>query len=151
MDTTTGTWEAFRQLAPKAQAELALATMRDIVAEAGADYVYVKPDGYHCAYVAPGADGQPSASCLIARVLTRLGLPLAELAKWDMGGESALGYGIHFGTSAHVVAESLGLSELTGEVLNAGQSAQDEGRVWGDALAEAEATCARETDVTYVP
>lgn len=102
--------------------ETVLSTMEEVVAEFGEDYVYVEPgdpedDSYGCLYAHEGGP-----SCLIAHVLTRLDVPLSELAEYE-------------GNSAIYLAEDLlGLSNSVANVLQAAQSEQDTGGTWGEAL-----------------
>jgi hypothetical protein len=56
--------------------------LRQIIEEYGADHVY-EPPGLVCVYVEQSAEGS-KPSCIIAQILTRLGLPLDELADYEM-------------------------------------------------------------------
>lgn len=95
-----------------------------VVAEVGRDFVYVPPGGVGemCRYEHEGA-----ASCLVGRVLKRLGATLQDLRECESAGS--------VGTE---VARRCGLS-ISIRALNAlytAQQAQDHGATWGKALAD---------------
>lgn len=98
-----------------------LHTLREVVAEKGAGYVYPeseKDDTGSCRY---RYEGKPS--CIIGHVLDRLGFGVGE--SWEQ-------------TKASFVLRPLGASPSVQRLADAAQLAQDEGRSWGEALAEAE-------------
>jgi hypothetical protein len=117
----------------KATEAQVMSTLRAVVAERPG-YVYNAPEhmrtednGNECFYVhVDRHGGRPEAGCLIGAVLSRLGVPLAELAKWE-----------HFGVSvmAGAVVEA---SVDVVSVLAIAQDRQDNGATWAKALAAAE-------------
>ena len=90
-------------------------TLREVVAERGADYVHRGP----CVY---RRDDKPS--CLIGHVLDRLGVVTDK----DHEGTGAFGL-------LHLL---LGASEEVAGIAERAQDAQDNRRPWGEALAAAE-------------
>jgi hypothetical protein len=112
--------------------EVALDTLREVVAEAGEDYTYPPAmKGEACTYV---AGGKPS--CLIGRVLFKLGVPLERLEEADraQGGTGEPAFEL-LGTlkGEGVVDVDLDVRHLFSEA----QFAQDNGSCWGSALAAA--------------
>ena len=103
-----------------------LHTLRQVVAEKGADYVYTlpkteDPDGPNCLY----RDGD-KPSCLIGYALDRLGYTVPSNME---------------GWAASEVLAILSTPREVGRVADVAQAEQDEGHTWGEALkcAEAEA------------
>lgn len=111
-------------------AHQAIVALRGVVAEAGRDYRYEKIGG-ECRYV---HNGEPS--CGVGRVLVRLGLPIAELAKYE--GLSALGLGSYLTNNCEKRGLPLLLAEDASKVLDEFQHNQDQAAPWGDALDAAE-------------
>jgi hypothetical protein len=92
-----------------------LGIMREVVDEAGSDFTYQRiahgeRSWPKCYYVDNGC-----ASCLIGRVLEKLGWTIDQLL--EIEGKTPLSFGYKF-------------SELTKTVMNAAQSAQDRGCTW---------------------
>ena len=101
-----------------------LQAMEEVVKIHGESYIYRRPVGVDfCVYVDNG-----SASCLIAKVLYLLGVPLDRLAKCerkDIGAAYRTGWlGVH-------------ISEDALEVMTSAQWVQDHGSTWGQALNKA--------------
>jgi hypothetical protein len=94
--------------------------IRAIVAEFGEDYVYPRFEGDGCWYV---WDGKPS--CLIGRVLHRLGADIEALKSCDdLGGFQ----------EEILVMVDIDMSDLTLTALRYAQSQQDQRHSWGEAL-----------------
>lgn len=92
----------------------------EVVADAGIAYIYPSLDGSGCFYVY-----DDHASCLIGRVLFRLGAGLPELARCDDVG----------GISDRVLEiVDIEISEKAQQALRFAQSAQDQRATWGAAL-----------------
>lgn len=108
--------------------EAAMDALRDAVAEKGAEYVYPENEkiGISCSYV---WDGRPS--CIVGNALHRLGVSLDILGRFEM-------------TTAASVLDSLRYRKIlvvdteTRQAYDEAQTAQDDGRPWGEALAAAE-------------
>lgn len=112
--------------------EIMMGALRDVVA-AQPDYVYSAPahmvptDGsadIGCYYVHTDAEtGKKSPGCLIACALVRVGVPLESLVLWE-------------GDSAYAVVNGLidGLSNITRNVMERAQDAQDNGATWLDSF-----------------
>ena len=106
--------------------------MTDIVAEFGADYIYVKekrpnhvPENYSgCWYVSQ--DGK-EPSCLIGRVLYRMGVPLEILGQHE--GDAPNGPDL-----ITLLMDSYGFDHNTLNVLAFAQGMQDNGATWGKCL-----------------
>lgn len=110
----------------------AVALLRLVVFEKGADYVYVRPNpdrdtcvNFH--------DGQPS--CIVGHVLANLGVT----------GEKAEEFGIAGSQGVYDAVRSINASDLPWTinseaclVLGAAQAVQDAGGTWGEALEAAE-------------
>jgi hypothetical protein len=109
---------------------LVLDAMRAVVAEHGPDFVYEPPTGPEelCVNAHNGAP-----SCLIGRVLHRLGVPVALLERWP----SAPVVELLTNLKAELVVTA---SPDVAVVLSAAQSRQDGKYPWGEALAVAEQT-----------
>jgi hypothetical protein len=113
--------------------ELALSTLRDVVAERP-EYVYSAPDhmteqaeDMSCFYVHSDETGElVSAGCAVGVVLHRLGLPLEELEKEE-------------GATAWSLLRRRfpSLSSQTRNQFNLMQMCQDSGSPWGLAYAKA--------------
>lgn len=95
--------------------------LRTVVAE-NPDFVYEPPGGMDedCKYV---HDGAPS--CLVGHVMSRLGFPLVEFARFE-------------GQSPGQIDVALSISSRAADVLDIAQARQDVGESWGDALTAAE-------------
>lgn len=109
--------------------------MREVVAEQGADFIYedelgFRGEGAVCKYVHRSVDAAPAAphpGCLIGQALYRCGVPLEWLDRADSG---------YFGgTTASIVVEKLGFTELVAIAAGVAQRSQDSGDRWGLALA----------------
>lgn len=118
----------------------ALATLREAVAEKGADYIYTTPEGVQangnvvCSYVHNG--GEPG--CIVGNVLHRWGVGLDALLRIEGSTATILGSGVwHDGRTERY------LSRPVAGVLVAAQRAQDRGEPWGMALALAEEEASR--------
>lgn len=94
--------------------------LTEVVAEAGPDFVYKSP-GQYCRYE---YKGQPS--CLVGRVLNRLGVPVEALAGLDEDYPAV--------NDVDFVSLGLSLPDDAVIALQAVQEWQDEGNKWGDAL-----------------
>jgi len=115
----------------------ALAGLKVIVAEAGADFVYSKRgagetyDG-RCVYV---WDGEPD--CIVGKYLAKVGVPIDRLRKADSMG---------FGEPARALLHDLehqGMIDIEPDairLLQETQYHQDQGRTWGHSLSTAEYT-----------
>lgn len=156
-------WAAFLALPAAQQITVSMAAMADVVAEAGPEYVY-RPECETCSYVAGPScecndpvnpmhrvcsyvelrDDVECPSCLIARVLGRLGVSLAQLRDMDHLPEGTDGAGLSRGDTInarnlyHMPAHAE-LSWQVCAVWDQAQRAQD-GRMapWGVALAAAQ-------------
>jgi hypothetical protein len=106
-----------------------LAVIAEVVAEFGPDYVYQRKSGTNtgasCVYVYNGAP-----DCLAAKVLRKLGVPLADLAAFE--------------TKACNIFTGYGISSRALEVLNVAQMQQDRGFSWGLCLEAARTHAERE-------
>lgn len=120
----------------KLTADRAIELLREVVAEAGGDFVYKNEEGYRniCWYWHSGA-GKPG--CVVGRVLHRHGWSQADLVKIE-------GLAIEVAENTHEeLGDSLGfihgnVTEDAQRVLRVAQMAQDDGSPWGEALAKAE-------------
>lgn len=97
------------------ECERVLDVMLDVVNEAGPESIYQRitrgePGGSKCYYVDNGC-----TSCLIGRVLEKLGWTIDQLL--EIEGKTPISFGYKF-------------AELTKTVMNAAQSAQDRGFTW---------------------
>lgn len=96
------------------ECEHVLEIMREVVDEAGSDFTYQRiahgEQQPKCYYVDNGC-----ASCLIGRVLVKLGWTIDQLL--EIEGKTPISFGYKF-------------AELTKTVMNAAQSAQDRGCTW---------------------
>lgn len=101
-----------------------LRTLKQIVAEAGEDFVYQAGPTGACYYV---VNNEPS--CLAARVLHRLGVSVHMLRTWE--GESC---DLMNGWNGFIGGKiALNFSSESLVVLRIAQMYQDAGRTWGDA------------------
>ncbi|MFD7646369.1 hypothetical protein ACFV5M_01705 [Streptomyces albidoflavus] len=115
----------------KVTPEQVLDVMREVVAEAGEEFVYKSSAGLGvCLYVhrTPG-DAADVPGCLVGQVLHRLGAPLDELAEHEA--QLAL-------TMVPVFIDAGEHWGLLALALNKAQALQDAGRPWGAALRAAE-------------
>jgi hypothetical protein len=109
----------------------ALELLREVVAEAGEDFVYkinLDPDAT-CLYVKGGCP-----DCMIARALAKAGATIKQLESFDSLNESR-------DTSIDTVAPRADWLQLTDEALKVftvAQQNQDTCETWGDALRAAE-------------
>ena len=117
MDTQTATWESFTARPVSEQRTMILDAMSVIVGEAGEGFRYEGP----CKYVKNEAP-----SCLIGRVLARLGMPLAIMAEWDDAGDGTI--------DAVADTHPFGLDTRTVAILAAAQELQDSQVEWVECL-----------------
>lgn len=97
-----------------------------VVDEFGADHVYQDREDGGCFYV---RDGGPD--CLVAHVLTRAGVPLAELAALDnLDGHGEGGAGVR----ANRAVFERWAEPAAVDLLADAQDQQDGGATWGHAL-----------------
>jgi hypothetical protein len=113
-----------------------LTAMTEIVTEYGSDYVYVRPThdgGYNggCRY-----EWADEPSCLIGKVLFKLGASLEMLRRLDADCGSIIN--LQSGGYSDLLAE-LGIvhRDTTVRVLQAAQTVQDSNGTWGQALEDA--------------
>jgi hypothetical protein len=105
-------------------------TLREVVAERP-DYVYERPAHMHgglpsCLYVHYTEAGEREPGCIVGQVLHRLGVPLETLERHE-------GH-----TAAYVATDAVGsMSDDIARILDTAQYRQDEGKTWGEALADA--------------
>jgi hypothetical protein len=116
-----------------------IATLRDVVNEQP-NKVYVSPEhmrpedieGDPCFYVHVDEKGEnPAAGCLIGEVLHRCGVPLAVLGTFEF-----LGAGVVLPKVISGHKPGLLLDPIS-DVLATVQAAQDSGKTWREALAQA--------------
>lgn len=110
----------------------------EVVADMGAEYVYVNPSGIGAdGYGAPDhGDFDPDCyyvhadqpGCIVGHILHKHGVPLRELGAFELEGASSVVAGLFNVSKLSPVAEYL--SKL--------QVRQDEGATWGQALTDAE-------------
>ncbi|MFD3361605.1 hypothetical protein ACFWW5_00695 [Streptomyces albidoflavus] len=115
----------------KVTPEQVLDVMREVVAEAGEEFMYEPPGEIGtCLYVhrTPG-DAADVPGCLVGQVLHRLGVPLDELAEHEA--ERAL-------TMVPEFIDAGKHKGLLALALNRAQARQDLGYPWGAALRAAE-------------
>jgi hypothetical protein len=86
LPTQVMTWDAFLSLDGDEQRLAVLATMRQVVTDAGDGYTYPY---VACRYVNP-TTVEPRPGCIVGHVLHRLGLDLATLAEWDRYGGTTI-------------------------------------------------------------
>ena len=104
-------------LAIRIDEHTAIRLLREVVAEQGATTVYRIPEQHGtCVYVDNGG-----CSCLIAHVLDRAGVPMADLEPHN----DAVINEVHI--------EGLEITDPACAVLGAAQHAQDVGEAWGEA------------------
>lgn len=96
--------------------------IEQIVAFAGGDFIYVRPDRTHCWYA---WDGKPS--CLVGQVLHRLGVELGQLHEIEESGALA---------ACRKLRETgvIDVPYQSAAALSAAQIQQDGGQTWGVAL-----------------
>lgn len=100
--------------------------------ERGRGYRYVKAaDAPWCLYAheTAGEDKALACGCIVAEVLTRAGLPLADLHAFE-------------GTPADELPEVWFANDVVIDWLGALQRRQDEGTSWGESINEADARVA---------
>lgn len=99
------------------------ATLEEVVAEYGEDYIYESPDGTGCKYIELNGDGSiDGPGCLIGHALVALGVDPEYLKSGD-----ALGYGAR---SLNVWADA----QVAQYAVNI-QQRQDVGDTWGVSVA----------------
>lgn len=118
-----------------------LATLREVVAEAGEDFVYQDHYGESCYY---SIDGEPA--CFVGRVLAKWGVDLTPMDSEYTGAGAMIGLFAgalldHLRLMGVLEVDDLGVS-LLWEV----QTGQDNGEAWGKALSEALAYIAKTHD-----
>ncbi|MFD3952198.1 hypothetical protein ACFWRC_19505 [Streptomyces albidoflavus] len=115
----------------KVTPEQVLDVMREVVAEAGEEFVYKSPTGLGiCLYVhRTFGGGADVPGCLVGQVLHRLGVPLDELSRYEA--QLAL-------TMAPKLVDAGENEDLLTSALNNAQMTQDAGHPWGAALRAAE-------------
>ncbi|MFI0211975.1 hypothetical protein ACH4OV_25305 [Streptomyces diastaticus] len=115
----------------KVTPEQVLDVMREVVAEAGEEFVYEPPTGLGvCLYVhRPHGGGASVPGCLVGQVLHRLGVPLDELTEH----EAQLAR-----TMAPKLVDAGEGADLLVTALDNAQAIQDGGHSWGAALRAAE-------------
>lgn len=119
-------------------ADQAIVLLREVVAEFGENYIYIKPAGTQvCVYVHEAGEEQVPG-CIVAQVLHRHGVPMNVLSQYEGLGAVQLGDG---GSLIRRGLQPL-LTGAAGAVLSQAQWAQDSFRTWGVALADAEDTYA---------
>jgi hypothetical protein len=105
------------------------------VTELGADFIYERPKGSRiCLYV---LNGQPS--CLIARVLAKMGVPLEVLELMDQDGRTG-----RYDTGANCdsminVADDFNITRAAAHLMLKAQQDQDNSYAYGDVLSAATA------------
>jgi hypothetical protein len=111
------------QLDAHAEAEVrqVLATLDDVVTEAGEDFHYERTGGT-CYYI---RDGQPD--CLAARVLARLGMSTEALSHYENRACDSMGV---FFPASHPLAPPVDAAALY--TLRAAQWLQDKEHTWGE-------------------
>jgi hypothetical protein len=114
-----------------------LRALKQVVAEAGPDYVYQRKvvDGFNanqpaCVYV---FQGEPD--CLAGRVLARMGVSTETLAIWE--GKRCTQMSPVISTPPGLGVLPIHLSYPTLNVLSVAQDAQDAGKTWANALGTA--------------
>lgn len=127
-------WDTFTSLTPLEQLNRSMEAMREVVANAGAEYRAETNEDGSCVYVAHDEDtGRPHAACLIGHMLHMLGMDLDALARLDQAG--AYG-GSELAGKLHA---KIPVNAQVCAVWQAAQIAQDENKPWGVALQLAEA------------
>jgi hypothetical protein len=109
-------------LSEKAELDIlaVLRALKAVVAEAGDDFVYQRGPTGKCYYV---VNDQPS--CLAAKVLHRLGIPVDLLRTWEGQSVNLMNLNCFNKPTIDFSNESL-------DVLQRAQELQDQGRTWGD-------------------
>lgn len=102
-------------------------TLAEIVSEYGDDHVYEAPMD-RCVYV---HGGQPS--CLVGKMLHKVGIPLEKLEKFDLDNGTPAAMAI----SCLMQADVIDVSSEAIQALSEVQSTQDAGYPWGVALQSA--------------
>jgi hypothetical protein len=112
-------------LSEKAELEVlaVLRALKAVVAEAGDDFVYQQGPSGECYYV---VNDQPS--CIAAKVLHRLGIPVDLLRAWEGQRVDLMNYNNFAGSQRPTI--DFGNESL--RVLRSAQLMQDQGRTWGD-------------------
>lgn len=111
----------------------AIEALHTVVAEAGRDYVYVKPNGDDCFYV---WDGKPS--CGVGRALHHLGVPIKTLRLWEGCNAHTLWQDLAGELYSNPMARPPLTTPLAARVFQMFQARQDDGKPWGEALAAAD-------------
>ncbi len=94
-----------------------LVALREVVEEAGSDYQYPGDAGSPCFYVVAGRP-----SCLVGRVLHKLGVPLGILSSYENS------------SPTQMTVQHCGLHGVARVVLANVQGMQDARRPWGEIL-----------------
>lgn len=108
-----------------------LATLREVVAEAGEDFVYQRRYGNDCLY---SVNGEPA--CIVGRVLAKWGVDLTRMDSEYDGEEGSTMKGV-FAPSLLVQLEREGELEVDDKsraLLREAQSRQDAECSWGESL-----------------
>jgi hypothetical protein len=116
--------------AEKTDIRTMISAMKQVIAEAGPDYVYQKRNDVFtggCCYV---YNGEPD--CLIARVLSKMGVSVSAIKSWE--GKAAYHMSPKFDWAC---IKPIGLLHPTTELLGTAQTFQDNGFPWGRCLSEA--------------
>lgn len=111
-----------------------LELLREVVAEKGEDYVYEASytASYQCVYVLHG-----ECSCLVARVLHKLGVSIEDLARLDTSSEGGGAVAVWQAIEVDLIP-GLTFTPEAREALMSAQFAQDGFKTWGEALQAAE-------------
>jgi hypothetical protein len=109
--------------------EQVLSLVKEIVAEEGEDFVYIRPVGGFCKYVHLNSDGFYEPGCIVGHFFSRAGIPLEYLEGWE--GKSAGDL-----ASRMEREEMLTVSSKAQNFLDGIQERQDAGESWGKAVTE---------------
>lgn len=102
----------------------------ELIVEFGEDYVYVTPDDGQCANVEMDDDGRWVGSCLIGRMLIKLGLPV----EWFV--ENTCNY-LSISVLLAEFPNTVSAVDETRMYLDRIQDLQDIGKAWGHAVRSA--------------
>lgn len=116
-----------------------LATLREVVAEAGEDFVYQDHYGDMCYY---SVDGEPA--CLVGRVLAKWGVDLTPMDSASTGMSTLVGLFAGALLDELRVMGVLEVDDPSVSLLWEAQTGQDNGETWGNALSEALAYIAKQ-------
>ena len=118
-----------------------LATLCEVVAEAGEDFVYQDHYGEACYY---SVKGEPA--CIVGRVLAKWGVDLTPMDSEYTGAGAMIG--LYAGALlGHLrLMGVLEVDDLSASLLREVQIGQDTEETWGDALSEALAYLAKYHD-----